>query len=92
MKPSCVIAMERALDLQELGMAVGRRSKSRTSPGDSYHCYVRDDQLRCTCPGFRFRGRCRHTETMAMTALGQSMGICAEIKARKEARHGQEAP
>lgn len=44
---------------------IGAKSKSwtvRGSKGDSYIVTESDGKLICTCPGFQFRGRCRHIE------------------------------
>ena len=39
---------------------------SRSHPGESYRIQLAEDgSLRCGCPGFAFRGRCRHVREVA---------------------------
>ena len=42
-----------------------RRWSVEGSKGDIYTVTLRDGRMTCTCPGFGWRGKCRHIETKA---------------------------
>lgn len=44
--------------------AEGRVWTVKGSKGDEYTITERNESLQCTCSGFRFRGACRHVESI----------------------------
>lgn len=45
----------------------GRSWTVKGSKGDEYKVTELNDNLSCTCSGFRFRGQCRHVESIRQT-------------------------
>jgi len=41
------------------------RIKFTGSKGNTYVVTVQDDNVQCTCPGFKFRGYCKHHDEIA---------------------------
>ena len=60
--------LERALALLESALqgATTRRFRAASSSGGgkSYELVVDGSDLTCSCPGFEFRGRCRHSREL----------------------------
>lgn len=46
---------------------VGRRVEVHGSRGDVYTVSESDGQWSCTCTGFKFRGHCRHIESVSQS-------------------------
>jgi hypothetical protein len=73
-----VAAFERALErlVKVLSGSPSRRFKiaSTSHTGLEYEIVVADADVTCTCPGFEYRGQCRHARDIkAAIASGQSV-------------------
>ena len=73
-----VAAFERALErlVKVLSGSPARRFRiaSTSHPGLEYEIVVADADVTCTCPGFEYRGQCRHArDVKAALASGQNV-------------------
>ena len=75
-----VVAFERALQrlLKVLTGSPARRFRiaSTTHEGVAYEIVVAEADVTCTCPGFEYRGQCRHARDIK-TALAAGENIPA---------------
>jgi SWI/SNF-related matrix-associated actin-dependent regulator 1 of chromatin subfamily A len=77
-RPIDVAAFERALErlVKVLAGSPARRFRiaSTSHDGLEYEIVVADADVTCTCPGFEYRGQCRHArDVKAALALGQDV-------------------
>jgi hypothetical protein len=61
-----------------------RRSKSQA--GKRYYQYEEDGEVRCTCPGFRFKNKCVHLASFRMQTYRDSKDVARAAIARAKAR------
>jgi hypothetical protein len=80
--PSDVASLRKALEGLLRVLAAGSPSKryrvaSTSQAGETYDIGATDADVTCSCPGFEYRGQCRHArEVKAVLAAGKPLPVC----------------